>query len=300
MPTKLKSFLKVFLQAFFVIAIFAFLGRQLLHNWNRLEVDWQHINYLTLSISLLLFTIAWLSTAIAWGYITKKFNKPLTKRKVVKLWVWSQAARYIPGSVWQVVGRVYMGEKEGLGKGKTLASVAVETSNLIISSLLILALSLPLWPELTGLKQYFPFLISGFLIFGFLHPRVFNATTAFFIKKLDNKEKPNAYSLKEIIWMLMPYLVIWLIFGLAFYFLTLSFKQVGISFLPLATGVFALSWLVGFLFVIAPGGLGAREIALVYMLHFFVGGPLALLLAILSRVLMIIAELLILIISAFF
>lgn len=280
--------------------VFFFLGRSLAGSWNRLELDFQKLNYFYIFLSLGFFALAWIEAALSWGYITKKLQSPMGFKSSVKLWSWSQAARYIPGSVWQVFGRIYMSQKKGLSKGKTLASIAIETSNLIISSLIIFALTLPFWPRLASFKSYFPYLIIAASIFAFLHPRVFNSVTNFFVHRIDKKEKTASYQLLEIIKMLIPYLGFWLIFGIGFYFLALSFKPLTILFLPVTTGIFSLSWIVGFLFVIAPGGLGAREVVIVYFLGLFIGQPLAIILAILSRVLMIIAELLVLAISAFF
>jgi len=295
-----KRIVKIILQAVFVVLVFFFLGRSLIDNWQRLDLDFSNLNYFYLTLSLTFFALAWALAALAWGYITKKLKKPLKSKEALKLWVFSQAARYIPGSVWQVVGRVYLGEKKGLSKGETLASVAIETSNLIISSLVVFALSLPFWPKLSGLQNYYPYFAAGFLVFGFLHPTVFNFTTGFFIQRLDKKEKPHPYLFKEIIQMLLPYLLVWLAFGTGFFLLILSFQGFEVAYFPVVTGIFALSWVVGFLFVIAPGGLGARELALVYFLGLFLSHPLAILLAISSRILMIVAELLILLVSAFF
>jgi uncharacterized membrane protein YbhN (UPF0104 family) len=58
----------------------------------------------------------------------------------------------------------------------------------------------------------------------------------------------------------------------------------------LATGAFALAWLVGFLVVIAPAGAGAREAALVVLLGSVATGPQALSLALVSRFLMTAAD----------
>lgn len=300
MSFNFKKFFKIALQALFVVLVFFFLGRSLWNNWGRLEIDFSNINYFYLSFSLILFTLAWAGAALAWGHIAKKLKNPLKAKDSIKLWVWSQSARYIPGSVWQVVGRVHMAEKKGMKKGKTLASIAVETSNLVISSLVVFALSLPFWPTLKTLSSYRPFFIAGVLVFGFLHPRAFNWTLGVFIQRLDKEEKPANYDFKEIIGMLMPYVLIWLVFGLAFFFLAISLNIGGISLLPIAIGTFALSWVIGFLVVIAPGGLGAREGALVFFLGLFISNPLAILLAVLSRVMMILAELILLAITALF
>jgi uncharacterized membrane protein YbhN (UPF0104 family) len=58
----------------------------------------------------------------------------------------------------------------------------------------------------------------------------------------------------------------------------------------LATGAFALAWLVGFLVVLAPAGIGPREYALGLFLGSVVTGPQALALALLSRFAMTLAD----------
>ena len=58
----------------------------------------------------------------------------------------------------------------------------------------------------------------------------------------------------------------------------------------LATGAFALAWLVGFLVVIAPAGAGVREVTLVFLLQSAATGPQALSLALVSRFLMTAAD----------
>ncbi len=58
-----------------------------------------------------------------------------------------------------------------------------------------------------------------------------------------------------------------------------------------ATGGYALAWTAGFLFVIAPAGAGVRELALVAALAPVVDRPAALAVALLSRVLMTLGDL---------
>jgi uncharacterized membrane protein YbhN (UPF0104 family) len=59
---------------------------------------------------------------------------------------------------------------------------------------------------------------------------------------------------------------------------------------PLATGVMALAWLVGFVVVLAPAGAGAREAAFVFLLGAVATAPQALGFALASRVLMTLAD----------
>jgi uncharacterized membrane protein YbhN (UPF0104 family) len=86
-------------------------------------------------------------------------------------------------------------------------------------------------------------------------------------------------------------LVMWLLFGLhaAVLVRNLDPGSPGRT-VVLATGAFALAWVVGFLVVIAPAGTGPREAALVLALSPVIADSDALLVALVSRVLMVVAD----------
>jgi len=89
----------------------------------------------------------------------------------------------------------------------------------------------------------------------------------------------------------------WLAFGAHAWVLA---SRLGADGLRDATtvGAFALAWVVGFLVVIAPAGAGPREAALVLALAPVMDTPDALVLALVSRVLMLVGDGLVAAISA--
>lgn len=82
------------------------------------------------------------------------------------------------------------------------------------------------------------------------------------------------------------YLVAWALFGLGGYFMFASVPQEtapsALSVLRVS-GAFTLAWAVGYIVIILPGGLGAREGALVWALSSRVPLGTAVTVAILSR-----------------
>ena len=82
----------------------------------------------------------------------------------------------------------------------------------------------------------------------------------------------------------------WLLLGLQAWLLLREIAPGPKSNYVIATGAFALAWLVGFLVVIAPAGVGPREAALVVLLGSVATGPQALSLAIVSRFVMTVAD----------
>ena len=83
----------------------------------------------------------------------------------------------------------------------------------------------------------------------------------------------------------------WVGFGLQAWLLARGLGGGHDRLLLLAVGAFALAWVVGFLVVFVPAGAGAREAALVLVLGPTLGNANALALALVSRALMIVGDL---------
>jgi hypothetical protein len=83
----------------------------------------------------------------------------------------------------------------------------------------------------------------------------------------------------------------WLLFGLHAWFLARPLGA-SLSDLPLVVGAFALAFVVGVLAVPLPAGAGLREAVLVLTLGAVIGRPSAITVALMSRLIMILAELL--------
>jgi hypothetical protein len=89
----------------------------------------------------------------------------------------------------------------------------------------------------------------------------------------------------------VPSLIAWLGYGTALFLLVQgTLPDVTLSWAA-ATGAFAASYIVGYLAVIAPGGLGVREAALVIILGPLVGEGNAVAIAFVSRVTLTVNEL---------
>jgi uncharacterized membrane protein YbhN (UPF0104 family) len=92
-------------------------------------------------------------------------------------------------------------------------------------------------------------------------------------------------------------IVMWLLYGLHTWLLADGLGGHGGRLLLLAIGSYALSWVAGFLVVIAPAGLGVREAALVLGLRSVLPASAALAVSVLSRLLMTLADVLLALVS---
>src|SRR5262249_57144658 len=88
------------------------------------------------------------------------------------------------------------------------------------------------------------------------------------------------------------YLPVWLLLGASFWLCARGLVAVPASDLALYMGAFAVAWLAGLLAIYAPGGLGVREAVLVALLHWRIRAADALVVAAASRLMLILADVL--------
>lgn len=266
-----------------ILAAALFLGRALITGWSEVKsYDWSfNLWYLGLSVVLLLLYYA--QQWGGWRLIMHSFGDPLTWLESGRIWFTSILARYIPGNVAMVAGRVGMCRQRGVPGRITFASMVYENALILISALLFAAATVPLWP---------PFPYDGYALalaalapvgLALLHPSVFRRLTNFAMKKMKLEPLEDTLPFSRVLLLLLYYLMGWALLGSAFAALSASVADVGWSDVALLAGGYAFAWEVGFLALITPGGLGIRELALYAILVLIFPAPVAAALVAASR-----------------
>jgi len=292
-----KSALFRIIQIAVLLAIFYFLGRNLISNWRELASYRWEPDIAFVVISLLLTVGGGLLVALGWSFILRSMGQTVPHRRVLRIYYLSELAKYLPGKIWTAVGRVFMLEKEGVPKVVTIASVGTMLIILTVSGVLVVGLTLPLWPirEAGGELKFLYLLILLPVGLILLHPRIFEPLLNWFLRKFEHITLPVRLKYGNILLLIAFWCGLWLIKGGAtFYLLRAVYRG------PLPTcswlifpGVMAVSWVVGTLSPFTPAGLGIAELSLVVLLGslFKMDAGFATAFAILSRVWAVITEL---------
>lgn len=290
---KIEKIFKFFIPS----VIFFFLGWQVTKDWSQVSGYLQSIrlNYLILVFPLLLMIYP--EGALCWWVLLRKLGIKVPFHKAIRIWIIANTSRYIPGKVWQYVGRVELLKREaGVDRPKGLISIIMEIFLVITTAGLVSLLMLP-FIELQNLnKSFFIFLLPLSLIF--LHPKI-SSFILNLIARFSKNRINLSYSLsfKQLISILPLYILNFLLNGLALYVLTLSLYgehfSANASYMFAFSGFYAFSWAVGFLSFFAPGGLGITEITLSYLLSFVMPLSLASFITILYRFMLTISEFLV-------
>ncbi|MBK5226380.1 MAG: flippase-like domain-containing protein [Thermoleophilia bacterium] len=264
-----KKVLRLAAQIIIVGAIFYFLGKKIRQDWPEITSrDWQ-FSYPWLVLSFILLSILYLGHACGWLIILWRFNHPVPFLPGLYVWFKSLLARYIPGNVVMVVGRVMMIEPYGVPKRASLTSVAYEQALLGASAATAIAIVLPFWPKLQNFSQMiWIVLIVPPLAIICLHPAILGRFGNYVFSKLKRETIEEFLPFMDVIGIFLFYCLFWIVAGLGMFAMVNTVTKIDLSDLPIIIASAPLAWLTSVLFFISPSGLGVREGVYAFTLDF--------------------------------
>lgn len=230
--------------------------------------------------STLLVTAGTVSLAVLWTSILRFHTDLPPLRPVSYAFFVGQLGKYIPGGVWAFGAQAVLLAKYGVSPSRTLATSGVLVILLIISSLAVGSAS-PWIVDVLGSDALSVFLILSLLLLSAVVPRFY-----FLLMRKRSYALSHPISLSRGISWTALQVAIWLILGMAVALLALPFRNsFTMTFVLLVVSCNSLAFALGAIFVVAPAGLGVRDLTLAGMLAPQIGLSSALAVAILSRVL---------------
>jgi glycosyltransferase 2 family protein len=241
------------------------------------------------ALACVLLALSYALVACLWGFALRRAaGTPV--RAGARIWFLSNLARYVPGNVWSFVGAVELARGEGVARPVTLAVMAY-TQLLSVGVALLAGLPV-LLAERTRLGR--PALLGAVAV------AVVAGAAAAFRRQLLALARRRLPGLEGVDLVPAPgtvallavgYAAYWAVTGLAFAALVASAYRLSPGDVPLLVAAYAAAYAVGFLSLLTPAGLGVREGVLVVALSPVLPAGPALVVALVSRVWMMVAEL---------
>lgn len=283
-------------RALFGLAIVAYAVRFVLANWETVRaspLEWRVRPLLVLaSLATILATYALL--AETWRRVVAAWGTRLPPWVGARVWVLSSMGKYLPGKIWAVAGMAALGKRAGVAPAVATASAVVLQLLSIGSGAAIVALSgfRELERARPGIAAALVLVlaISGASLLLVLRPRLLNAV----IRRLvgEGHTLPGPPPLGVLAGAVVSNGLAWVFYGAALYWLAHGVLADTALDATTAVRAFTGSYLAGFLFLLAPGGLVVRESVFVLLTQAALGPTEALALAAVSRVGMTLADLL--------
>jgi len=281
---RVSGFLRYAVGALVAIACFWFLGDRLVRDWHR--IPWPEIHLsVPLLCSAFLVMFVWVFVyGLTWKVLLAGLGERISVYNSVSVLAVSQIGKYIPGKVWFTVGRMYLAKKHGVREAKTLVSTVMEIALSLLGAVILFGLAVTLIPRgIVPARAYLAFLLVPFCLVA-VYPPILTRVTGFILRRLHQPVFEIRMTFRQLLGVLGLYVLLWVIQGVGCYLLVRSFYPLDLSRLPMVAGAFALSWILGFIVLISPAGLGIREGIFTFALRLIVPEPVAIIAALMSRI----------------
>lgn len=234
-----------------------FVGRKVWVQRSALQSALADIDVLPSVLALVLAVGAMSWIALIWPRIITQLGGSFSTSPAIRAYYLGEIGKYIPGGLWPILGRGELARRAGVPASVAYPSVLLSLLLVYLSAALMVVGLVPplgLVEELTpvGYLGLAGFLAAGL---GLLTPRF-----VYFVKGLvpvAALDRIPVLEARHVIRFLFEYLPTWLFVG--FSTSAVAVAVAGDVDLIVVAVAAVTSWLVGFLAVPVPGGLGVRE-----------------------------------------
>lgn len=227
---------------------------------------------------------------LAWRTLLADLGSPLPPRVAARVMFVGQLGKYLPGALWAIAAQVELARNRGVPRQRGASATVVAIAVTLAAGLLTVAVALPLASAHTA-RHFWWVLACAPVLLVALYPPVLGAALDRALRLVRRPPLERRISLpglaRAVGWSVLG----WAFYSIHFWLLVSDVTGRGIRMLPLAAGAYALAYLAGFVVVFFPGGLGPRELALIAVLAPVMPRGSALLVAVVSRLVMTVADL---------
>jgi glycosyltransferase 2 family protein len=238
----------------------------------------------------LLLMAAYFASAWLWGLLVRDLGGPrIPAPEAVRLFMIANLGRYIPGKLWQIAGLA------ALAKGRGVPPATATGAAILGQGIALVAASaVGTGAILAGPEPYRRWGVVGAALVGVLLvllsiPPVFRALARgwFRLTRTSSENEPTpAHGLR---WLAL-YVANWVLYAFAFWVLARSLGLGG-ELVPVGSA-FAAAYVLGYVMIFAPAGLGPREGFLIAFLTPYLGAAPSGVLAVVARLWTTVVELL--------
>lgn len=274
-----------------LVVVIAFAVYQISSEWDKFTSAIKEIHPFSLTLSLVLVILGQIAGTFSWQTLVDDMGPKVGVARGSQVFLVGQLGKYVPGSIWAYVLQMELGKKYGIARARVFAASLISTGIAVVAAMLLGTLALPvLFKGHRELLWLYLLLPIGLIC---LHPAVISRIAQFVFKVL--RKEPLDHDLRKRIvgrslgWSLISYTC----FGAHLWLLLNSVSNPGATGLLMCIGVLAVAMTAGLFAFILPSGVGVREAVIVAGLTTVIDDPQALALAVVSRVLFVITDLLV-------
>jgi hypothetical protein len=264
--------LRLALQIGLAVLIFGFLVLTVVNQWSEIQNEGVHFQVVWLLPSLVILPLFYVFSALGWDLILRFLGYRIGFGRAQVAWGQPLLARYVPGSVLYVLGRVLLSERAGIPRRSTIASIVYEQAISATSAIVIAAYFIINHPDLQGVPERWAVLLLIPAAIAVLHPRVFGPLADRVLRAFGREPLPGVISLRGILTLLVFYSLNWVVVAFGIYCVARSVTYIPFDDVLLVGSAQAIGYFAALVTVVAPAGLGVRDAAFAWAVKAAVPG----------------------------
>jgi hypothetical protein len=249
------------LQLGIAILIFGFLVLTVVSQWDEVRQEGVHFEILWLPPALCVLGCFYVLGALGWDLILRFLGHRIGFVQAQVAWGQPLLARYVPGSVLYVLGRILLAERAGVPRRTTLASIVYEQAISASAAVAVASYFFISHSDLQDQPLRWGVLLVVPAAIAVLQPRVFGPLANRALAAFGREPLPATMPTRGVLVLLVFYAANWCIAGIGVYLVARSVRFVPLSDLPVVGSAQAIGYVAALITLVAPAGLGVRDAA---------------------------------------
>lgn len=232
-------------------------------------------------------------TMLSWRAVLTDLGSTLPLRQALGVFFVSQLGKYVPGGVWNAVAASELGADQRIPRRRSLSAMLVTVFVSLVTGLVVGVPGLALTSGGLSASYRWLWLVLPIAL-ALLVPAVMNRLLAVGMRLIRREPLEHPLTTRGTIAASAWSILGWLVAGVQVWFIAVAAgAETGAEAWLRVTGAYAIAWVIGFLIIVVPAGLGAREVVLATLLGGVVPDTAAVLVIVLvSRIVQTLCDLL--------
>lgn len=282
-----------------VVAIVVVVAAYAVHrNWHALVRGFEELPLWVLGIAFVLTVLAQGLALQMWRVVLADLGSPLPLVPAARIFYVSQLGKYLPGSLWTIVGQMELARVERVPRRTSLTQGVLVLAIAIGAGVMVSVLLMPFLGQETFARYWWAVLLLPLILMA-LHPPVFGRVVNTGLRLLRREPLEVLPTWRGIGRALVLQSLVWLVLGVQIWVVVVGLGGDPLPSLLASVGGYALGFSLGMAAVGLPAGAGLREAVLVVALSGVLTPGLALLVALLARGIAVLADVAVALAAAF-
>ncbi|MFG1687102.1 lysylphosphatidylglycerol synthase domain-containing protein [Nonomuraea sp. NPDC049269] len=268
--------------------------------WTMSRLDWSVVGVLLTQrdagqISLLLggsllASMAGLSLGfLGWRVVLLEIGPPVSEPRVVRIFFVGFLSKYVPGRVPGMIATAKVATANGVTFGRLMTTAALVMSLVLLSGFTVGLLA---GVQLLGARAAWLGGAAVLIVLVLVRPQIVNQGSALLLRLLRRPSAATAASVRGVRLAIVWQSLSWVVTGLHLWPLAIAMGASPPRSLMLCVGAFTLATSIGIASVFIPDGIGVREAVLTAALTVVLPAPAAAVVALASRLISTVSEVL--------